>query len=85
MLTLVSASLPLETIFSDLGTDGSKVTIGEVEASALETGLKAIAGQLVATQLSAKEVRKALLSIEPYRSNSDLSSEILDSVLGSIE
>ena len=85
VLTLVSASLPLETIFSDLGTDGSKVTIGEVEASALETGLKAIAGQLVATQLSAKEVRKALLSIEPYRSNSDLSSEILDSVLGRVE
>lgn len=80
LLTLISSSLPLDTIFSDLGADGASVTSGEVGREVLESGIRLMFDRLAEAGLSSDDITVALLAVEPYRSNRERVEDLITSI-----
>ena len=77
LLTLISSSLPLDTIFSDLGADGASVTPGEVGREVLESGIRLMFDRLAEAGLNSDDITVALLAVEPYRSNRETVEDLI--------
>lgn len=77
LFALIASSLPLETIFSDLGTEGELVTAGSIEDGVLERGVRLMFDRLREAGLSHEDTVLALLAVEPYRSNGDRVEELI--------
>lgn len=69
LLLLIASSLPLDTVFSDLGTDGAAVGPGAVDPQVLEGAVRLMFDRLLEAGLSNDEIKLALLAVEPFRSN----------------
>ena len=77
LLELVGASLPIEMIYSDFGTDGHSIGSGSVEDDTLEAGVVSMYQKLHDAGLSPDDIEAVLLAQDPYRSNQDKVKEIL--------
>lgn len=84
LLTLIASSIPLDTIFSDIGTDGAKVSSGIVGDDVLEEGLNLMFGRLSEAGLSNDEAVEALLAVEPFSSNRKRAQHFLSRLIGEV-
>lgn len=82
LLTLIASSLPLETIFSDIGTDGEKVSSGSITDDVLEEATRLLFGRLADAGLATDDAAEALLAAEPFRSNRKRTLRLLNVLIG---
>lgn len=85
VLAFASASLPIDTIFADLGSDAEKVTAGSLNVELLEEALAATVARFRAAQLADIEIHGLFGRVEPYKSNWALTEKILRKLLPNME
>lgn len=85
VLKFIAAALPIDTLYSDLGTDADKVSGGDVAADVLERALTESVGRLRAANLHSEEIMDIFSNVEPYRSHREQTMAILSRLLSNTE
>ena len=80
ILKLVEATIPIDSLFSDMGSSPEAVSISRMDEDDLAALARGTYLKLKSMRYSADDIRLMLLSAEPFRSNREKSEAIIEKV-----
>ena len=82
-LSLIAASLPLDAIFSDLGSSPTDIKVPTLDQETLRISMQNIASKLLAQDLPKEQIRELILAIPHFKGDLSAASRVLDDLLKS--
>jgi hypothetical protein len=77
VLELAGATIPIDSLFADAGSNPDKIFNKKMSAEGLTSAIKTTIATLVATRLTATEIENMLSATEPFRSNWEETVQVL--------
>jgi hypothetical protein len=82
-LSLIAASLPLDTIFSDFGSAPTDIRVVTLDEDALKISMQKIALKLTGLEMPKTEIRALILALPQFGGDPTMARNVVDQILDS--